>query len=61
MAQKELFMFILAEFTGDLKDNCIENLLPHIYGIRFLGIKIHFVKGKFSDIYEVKKRERIAQ
>ena len=53
-------MFILAELTGDLKDNCIENLLPFIYGIRFLGIKIHFVKGKFSDMFEVKKRERIA-
>ncbi len=54
-------MFILEEKTGDLKDNFIENLMPHINGIRFLGIKIHFVKGKFSDMFEVKKRERIAQ
>ena len=34
------------------KNRYIGNLLLDIYGIRFLGIKIHFVNGMFSDMHD---------
>jgi len=47
-------MFIVIRFTKNIETS-VDNLLPHILGLRILGIALHVYKGSFSEYFATKE------
>ncbi len=49
-------MFIVIRFTKNIETS-IDNLLPHIFGLRMLGIAAHVYKGSFTEYFTIKQAQ----